>query len=136
MIASVRPPAAPAGGPKARPGDFTGGHAQAGGPKELWRAVVPARNPLAVRGGTPDPNHVALNSEAVAVTYEVAHSSRQHLTVFSLEGGARRFDVALPEEQRGIWSVRITPRLVVVSSSWGMIAAIDIKSGEEVYTID
>jgi DNA-directed RNA polymerase subunit RPC12/RpoP len=136
MIASVRPPAAPAEGAKPRRGDFTGGHGQAGGPEEIWRAVVPARDPLKVRGRAPDPDHVALNSDAVAVTYEIAHNSAQRLTVFELASGRRRFDVGLPRKMRAVWSVRITPHVVIVSSGWRIIAAYDVKSGEEAYTVD
>jgi len=136
MIAAVQPRAAPVAAPKARSGDFTGGHGEAGGPKVLWQTVVPASNPLSVKGGAPDPNDVALDGKAVAVAYEMNDHSTYRLTVFSLADGRRRYDIALPKEQRGLWSVLITPQVVIVTSTWGVIAAFDVESGRKAFTID
>ena len=137
MIARVEPPSpAPLHAVKAGSGDFAGGHGQSGAPKVLWKTLVPAQNPLEYRPRNPRSNEIGVGFKSLAVAYESNNRENNRLTLFSLADGKRRFDVKLPKIQRGISSVLLTPRLVIVSSNYGMIAAFDVKSGEEVYTID
>jgi hypothetical protein len=136
MIASVRPPRRPGKVARARSGDFTGGHGQAGAPEVLWRTVVPATTPLSVKGGTPRPKDVAVSDKAVAVVYELSDHSVNRLSVFSLADGRRRFEAQLPEAMRGTWRLLLTGQRVIVTSTWGITVALDVESGEEAYVID
>jgi hypothetical protein len=132
----VRPPRRPGKVARARSGDFTGGHGQAGAPEVLWRTVVPATTPLSVKGGTPRPKDVAVSDKAVAVVYELSDHSVNRLSVFSLADGRRRFEAQLPEAMRGTWGLLLTGQRVIVTSTWGITVALDVESGEEAYVID
>ena len=70
------------------------------------------------------------------MAYELHHDSQHRLTVFALANGKRRYDIALPREQRAISTVLTTPQLVIVTSYWGVIAAFDVESGKKAFTID
>lgn len=106
-------------------------------PEVRWQAVVPAANPLSARSGAPNPDYLATGRGVLAVAYRANDGdSRYHVTVFSLADGKRRFDAALPKKMRGLWSVRVASRTVIVTSTWGAIAAYDLQTGQRAYVID
>ncbi len=134
MIALLRDTPA-AGAPRPREGDFAAGHGE-GKVEVLWKATVPAGDPLAATDGAPDPEHIAIDKERVAVAYELRDDSKHRLALFARSDGRRLLDVALPREMRAVWTVLLVPRAVIVTSTWGVIAAYDSESGKELYTID
>lgn len=124
-----------AGAAKPRGGDFTGGHGE-GKVEVLWKTSIPAGDPLAASDGAPDAERVAIDKDRVAVAYELRDDSKHRLALFARADGRRLLDVALPKAMRAVWTVLLLPRAVVVTSTWGVIAAYDPESGKELYTID
>jgi outer membrane protein assembly factor BamB len=102
-------------------------------PEVLWTAVVPTGDPLGVKEGEPDPDHVAIAAGTIVVAYELRERSAFRLAAFSLADGSRRWDVPIPGD--GSLSVVAASDTHAFVSRWDGLNAFELDTGEHVYTI-
>jgi outer membrane protein assembly factor BamB len=94
----------------------------------LWQATVPGVDPLTVREGDPEPEHVDANGQAVAVVYETKQTHVFRLTLFSASDGSRRWDIELPGTSP-MSAVTLTASRIFVSR-WSGLFAYDVNNGQ------
>ncbi len=100
-------------------------------PRETWRTVVPATNPLDARSHSFDTHQVVANAQVIAIIYETKNKLR--LTALSLKDGKRLFDVPVP----GDWpfsGVEIASEAIVVVR-WGHLYAFRLSDGNRTFSL-
>ena len=102
-------------------------------PTLLWKAVIPAIDPLKVSEGDPDPEEVAVSPTHVAAVYGVPGGGHKYrLACLDVATGANLWDISLS----GTWplaGVTISSTAVVVAR-WTGVESFDIASGKKLWS--
>jgi outer membrane protein assembly factor BamB len=100
--------------------------------KLVWKQSVPLDNPLEAREGSPQ--HVGLSQGLVIAAYALEKDRSQWLTAFAVADGARRWNVALPQNIQTISNLVSSPSRVFIQASEQLIL-LDATSGKQLAVV-